>query len=108
MNDDRKDKRESLHRSSFRLHRYIHLVNDCEHIVFAHDEEFFAVDFDFGAGVAGEEDFIAFFDGEGNLFPGFQTLAITDCDDSAAFGFFLGRVRAKRCRTWSWFPLRRA
>ena len=68
------------------------LLDDGEHVVLAHDHEFFAVEFDFGAGVAGEDDFVAFLDGEGGAFAVVEAFAVADGQDLAALGLFLGAV----------------
>src|SRR5690242_7447433 len=68
------------------------LVNDGEDVVFAHDDDLFAVELDFGAGVAGEDDFVALLDGEGGFLAGVEALAIADGQDLAALGLFLGAV----------------
>ena len=54
------------------------LFDDGEDFVLAHDHEFFAVELDFGAGVAGEDDFVAFFDAERGAFAGVEALAFAD------------------------------
>src|SRR5258706_1443200 len=78
--------------SNPRLWRFTSLFNDCEDVFFGHDEELFAVELDFGAGVAGEEDFVALADGEGGAFAGVEALAVADGDDLAALGLFLGGI----------------
>ena len=40
------------------------LADDAEDVGFVDDEDFLAVDFDFGAAVFGDEDFVALLDGE--------------------------------------------
>ena len=54
------------------------LLDDGEDVVFAHDHEFFAVELDFGAGVAGEDDFVALLDAEGGAFAVVEALAVAD------------------------------
>src|SRR4051812_17318626 len=67
-------------------------LNDGEDVLFAHDHKFFAVEFDFGAGVAGEDDFIALLDAEGRAFAAVEALAVADGEDLAALGLFLGAI----------------
>ena len=76
-------------RLAFTVSRFA-LFDDGEDFVFAEDEEFLIADLDFGAGVGGEDDFIAFFDLELGAFAGVEEFAIADGDDGAALGLFLG------------------
>src|SRR5438045_6552212 len=66
--------------------------HDRENVFLAHDHQLFAVEFDFGSGVAGEDDFVAFLDAEGGALAAIQALAVAQSEDLAAFGFFLGAV----------------
>src|SRR5687767_11130110 len=68
------------------------LLDDGEDVVLAHDDELFAVDLDLGAGVAGEDDFVALLDGKGRAFAVVETAAVADGEDLAALGLFLGGV----------------
>ena len=68
------------------------LLYDSEDIIDGHDHEFFAVELDFGSGVGGEDDFVAFFDFDGGAFAVIEAFAFADAEDLAAFGFFLGAV----------------
>src|SRR3954452_11382086 len=69
----------------------LHLLgDDAEEIGFAEDDEFFVVDFDFGAGVFAVVDFIADGDGDGGAFAGVEHFARAGGDDFAAGGLFLG------------------
>src|SRR4051794_38169633 len=68
------------------------LLNDGEHVIFAHDHDFFAVDLELGAGVAGEEDFVALLDGERDLLAVLEPAAVADGEDLAALGLFFGAV----------------
>src|SRR5438477_5384629 len=68
------------------------LVNHGEDIVLAHDDQLFTVELDFGAGVAGEDDFVALLDAEGGALAGFEAAAVADRQDLATLGLFLGGV----------------
>src|SRR5690242_9553431 len=68
------------------------LLHDRQNIFLAHDHELFAIQLNFGAGVAGEDDFIALLDAEGGAFAGVEALAVPDGEDLAALGLFLGAV----------------
>ena len=67
--------------------------DDGEDFVFAEDEEFFVIDFDFSAGVGGEDDLVALFDLELGAFAAVEQFAVADGDDGALLGFFLGGFR---------------
>src|SRR5688500_71501 len=67
-------------------------LDDREDVVLGHDHEFFAVELDFGAGVAGEDDLVALLDVDGGAFAGFEAFAFADAEDLAALGLFLGGV----------------
>src|SRR5882672_1283001 len=67
-------------------------INNSEDIVLTHDDQLFTIQLDFGAGVAGEDDFVALLDGEGGAFAGFEAAAVADRQDLAALGLFLGGV----------------
>src|SRR4051794_18057169 len=68
------------------------LLDDREHVVLAHDDDFFAVELDLGAGVAGEDDLVALLDGERGLLAVVEALAVADRQDLAPLGLLLGRV----------------
>src|SRR5687767_5489163 len=68
------------------------LVDDGEDVVLAHDHEFFAVELDFGAGVAGEDYLVALVHVERGALAVVEPLAVPDCEDLAALGLFLGGV----------------
>src|SRR5262245_11781234 len=64
-----------------------------QHVVFDHDHQLFAVELDFGAGVAGEDDLVALLDVDRRALAGVEALAFTDGQHGAALGLFLGGVR---------------
>src|SRR5262249_44201894 len=67
-------------------------LDNREYVILRHDDELFAIQLDLGAGVAGEDDFIALLDGEGGALAGVEALAIADAEDFAALGLFLSGV----------------
>jgi hypothetical protein len=69
------------------------LLDDAEDIGFCDDEVFFAVDFDFGAAVFGDEDGVAGFDGEFDGLAVVVFAAGAEGDDLGFLWFFLGVVR---------------
>jgi hypothetical protein len=70
----------------------LELLNNAENIVFAHDQIFFAFDFNLGTGLLSEEDAVAFFDFESDAFAIIAELAISNGDDLAFGRFLLGSV----------------
>src|SRR5690242_12980144 len=68
------------------------LFDHREDVVLAHDHQLFAVELDFGAGVAGEDDFVALLHAERGAFAVVEALAVADGEDLAALGLFLGAV----------------
>src|SRR4051794_20874279 len=69
------------------------LLDDGQHVFLAHDHELFAVEFDFGSGVAGEDDFVAFLDVDRGALAAVQALAFPDAQHLPAARLFLGGVR---------------
>ena len=66
---------------------------DRQYFVFAHDQEFFAVNLDFASGILPEEDAIAFFDRHFKLICSvFQDLAIADSDHESFLRLLFGGV----------------
>ena len=68
------------------------LLEDAEDFFLTHDEEFFAVDLDLGAGVLAEEDAVASLDVEREDLAFIVRLAFADRDDFAFLRLLLGAV----------------
>src|SRR5438046_1636393 len=68
------------------------LADNRQDFVLAEDEVLLAVDLDVRARVLAEEDLVSGLDVEGDLGPVLEDLAVTDGDDLAFLGFFLGGV----------------
>lgn len=66
---------------------------DAEDVVFADEGVFLFVDFDFGAAVFADEDFVADLDFEGRDFAVLVFFAGAECDDFGLLGLFLCGVR---------------
>jgi hypothetical protein len=69
------------------------LADNTEDIVLAHDQVGIAFDFDLGAAVFADEDFVALLDGEVDELAVFITLAGAEGNDFAFLRFFLGGIR---------------
>src|SRR5271166_1781758 len=65
---------------------------DAEHFLFAHDDEVFTIQLDFGAGILPEQDAVAFFDSEGTDLAVLVDLALAGRHHFALLRLFLGRV----------------
>src|SRR4051794_14021203 len=68
------------------------LFDHREDVVLAHDHELFAVELDFGAGVAGEDHFVALLHAERGALAVVEALAVADGKDLSALGLFLSAV----------------
>ena len=68
------------------------LVQNAENFFFSHNEEIFAIDFDFRSGIFSEQNMIAGLDVQGENFAFIVRLAFTDGDNFAFLGLFLGGV----------------
>src|SRR5258708_26129803 len=69
------------------------LLDDSKDFFFAHDEELFAVQLNFGAGVLAEEELVASLHVEREYFALVVGLALTDGDDFARLGLLFCGVR---------------
>ena len=65
------------------------MVNHREDVFLGHDDEVFAIDFDFGAGVGREEHGVAFLDREGHAVAGFSVQDAVEGHDLAFLGLVL-------------------
>src|SRR5215831_6473930 len=79
--------------SCFGMDRASSLLENREDVFLAHDEVFLVVDLDLGARVLPEQDLVAGFHVEGDLFAVVADLAGADGDDLALLRLLLGRVR---------------
>src|SRR5438876_1217529 len=70
----------------------VSLSDDAEDVVLAHDQESFAVDFDFGAAVFRNEDLVPFLHGEIHLFALFVHLTGAESDHFAFLRFFFRSI----------------
>ena len=68
------------------------LGEDAEDVVFADEGVFLVVDFDFGAAVFADEDFVARLDFEGDDFAVVVAFACAQRDDFGLLRFFLGGI----------------
>ena len=68
------------------------LAHDAEDVGFVDDEDFLAVEFDFGAAVFGDEDLIADLDGELDGVAIVVLAASAEAENFSFLGFFLGGV----------------
>src|SRR5437763_14196135 len=68
------------------------LTDDAEDVVLAHDQESIAIDFDFGAAVFRNKDFVPFLDGEIHLLALFVHLTGAESDHFAFLRFFFRSV----------------
>src|SRR5439155_7601083 len=68
------------------------LADDAEDVVLAHDQESFAIDFDFGAAVFRNENFVPFLHGEIHLLALFVHLTGAESDHFAFLRFFFRSI----------------
>lgn len=68
-------------------------ADDAEDVGLGEDEDFLAVDFDFGAAVFGDEDFVADLYVEDDVVAVVILAAGAECEHFSFLGFFLGGVR---------------
>jgi hypothetical protein len=66
--------------------------NNGKQIALAQDEQFLAIDLDFGSRVLGEQDLIVNFDIHGDVIAIFVAFARADGQDQTLLRFFLGRL----------------
>src|SRR5215467_20391 len=78
--------------SEFFLGRNAGSAEDAEDFIFFHDDELFAVNLDFGAGILAEQDAVAFFDGQGEGLAFVVGAAFSGGDDFALLRLVFGRV----------------
>lgn len=64
------------------------LFDDGEDFIFGHNEVFFAIDFDFGAGVGGKDHSVVFFDLKFGSFSVFEEFTLAEGDNDTFFWFF--------------------
>ena len=64
--------------------------DDAEDFFFAHDDEIFTIQLDFGAGVFAEQNVVAFFNREREYLAFVVALAASDGDDFALLWFIFG------------------
>ena len=69
------------------------LIDYSKHVVFPHDQIFFATDFYFSTGVFAKENPIALFDFQGNSFAVIADLAVANSNNLTLGGFFLRSIR---------------
>jgi hypothetical protein len=69
------------------------LADNAEDIILAHDQVAIAFDFDLGAAVLADEDFVALLDGELDELAVVITLSGAEGDNFAFLRFFLGGIR---------------
>jgi len=67
-------------------------MQNAEDFFFAHNEEIFAIDFDFRSGILSEQNMIAGFHVQGENFAFIVRFAFTDGDNFAFLGLFFGGV----------------
>src|SRR3954471_24792131 len=67
-------------------------IDDREHVILAHDHQLLAVELDLGAGVAGEDDLVAFLDVERGALAVVEAAGVADGPGLATLGLLLGGV----------------
>ena len=69
----------------------IRLLNDCQDVAFAQDEQLLAIQFNFGTGIFGVQHNVALFYIEGNALAFVVAITGAGSQNSAFLGFLFGR-----------------